>query len=418
MQQAFILRCISPGSVLSLVLKGQGYTGRPAFDLRKALVTFQFTISVALIAATVVMVQQIHYARNAKLGFNKDQVMVIDGAGNFSRSDREAMLGELAKINGVNRAAWATGVLGGLNSTTFMNLKGSQNCQLINFIGISYDYLDVLGIHIKEGRNFSAAFPSDTPSHGLAGQTSRLSGSVILNETAIRDLGIHEPAVGQLIQRGKDNDTIYYLKIIGVADDFHFASFKRAIKPFAFLLNNPWQDNFTVKVAPAGLDHTIAQIGREWKRFSPDRPFHYTFLDETFNKLYQSDKRFNQVVLYLTILAIGIGCMGLFGLTAFMIERRTREIGVRKVVGATATGIVILLSRDFIRLVLLAVLIATPIAWFVLNKWLGNFAYRISIQWWVFALAGGIAVFIALLTVSSQAIAAALANPVKSLRSE
>ena len=170
-----------------LVLKGQGYSGRPAFDLRKALVTFQFTISVALIAGTVVMVQQIHYAQNAKLGFNKDQVMVIDGAGNFSRSDREAMLGELAMINGVNRAARATGVLGGLNSTTFMNLKGSQNSQLINFIGISYDYLDVLGIHIKEGR-VSAAFPSDTPSNGLAGQTSRLSGSVILNETAIRSL--------------------------------------------------------------------------------------------------------------------------------------------------------------------------------------------------------------------------------------
>jgi putative ABC transport system permease protein len=401
-----------------LVLKGQRYTGRPAFDLRKALVTFQFTISVALIAGTVVMVQQIHYAQNAKLGFNKDQVMVIDGAGDFSHADREAMLGELAKTNGVDRAASATGVLGGLNSTTFMNLKGSQNSQLINFIGISYDYLDVLGIHIKEGRNFSAAFPSDTPSSGFAGQTSRLIGSVILNETAVRDLGIHEPAVGQLIQRGKDNDTIYYVRVIGVVDDFHFASFKRAIKPFAFLLNNNWQDNFTVKVAPAGLDHTIAQIGQEWKRFSPDRPFHYTFLDEAFSNLYQSDQRFNQVVLYLTILAIGIGCMGLFGLTAFMIERRTKEIGVRKVIGASATGIVVLLSRDFVRLVLLAVLIATPIAWFVLHKWLGNFAYRISIQWWVFVLAGGVAVFIALLTVSFQAIGAALANPVKSLRSE
>ena len=401
-----------------LVLKGQGYTGRPVFDLRKALVIFQFTISVALIAGTVVMVQQIHYVQNAKLGLNKDQVMIIDDAGNLSRSDRETMLGKLAKINGVSKAATANGVLGGLNWTTSLNLKGSTNGQLVNFLGISYDYLDVLGIHIKEGRNFSAAYPSDTPSNGVAGQTSRIAGSIILNETAVRDLGIHEPVVGQLVQSGKNNDTIYYRKIIGVTEDFHFASFKMAIKPFAFLLNNDWQDNFTVKVAPAGLDHTIAQIGTEWKRFSPDRPFHYSFLDEAFSKHYQSDQRFNEVVLYLTILAIGIGCMGLFGLTAFMIERRTKEIGVRKVVGASATGIVVLLSRDFIRLVLLAVLIATPIAWFALNKWLGNFAYRISIQWWVFALAGLAAVFIALATVSFQAIGAAVANPVKSLRSE
>jgi putative ABC transport system permease protein len=400
------------------VFKGQTYTGRPAFDLRKALVIFQFTISVALIAGTVVMVQQIHYALNARLGLNKDQVIVIDDAGSISRADREAMLGELMKINGVGKVASANGVVGGLNWTTSMNAKGSQNSQLINILGISYDYLDVLGIRIKEGRNFSAAFPTDTLSPGLAGQTSRLSGSIILNETAIRDLGIHEPAVGQLVQRGQDHDTVYYLKIVGVTEDFHFASFKSAIKPFAFLINIDWQDNFTVKVAPAGLDHTIAQIGGVWKRYSPDRPFHYSFLDETFSKHYQSDQRFNQVVLYLTILAIGIGCMGLFGLTAFMVERRTKEIGVRKVVGATATSIVVLLSRDFIRLVLLAVLIATPIAWFALNKWLGNFAYRISIQWWVFALAGGAALFIALLTISFQAIGAALANPIKSLRSE
>jgi putative ABC transport system permease protein len=400
------------------VLKGHGFAGRPAFDLRKALVVFQFTISVALIAGVVVMVQQIHYIQNAKLGLNKDQVMVIADAGSLSRSDREAMLGELAKTNGVNKAASADGVVGGQNWTMNLNLKGSQNSQLINYVDVSYDFLDVVGIHIKEGRNFSAAFPSDTTSQGLAGQISRVSGGIILNETAVRDLGIPKPAVGQLVQLGKDHDTIYYLKVVGVAQDFHFASFKSAIKPFAFLRSNRWQDNFTIKVAPVGVDHTIAEIGKEWNRFAPDRPFRYSFLDETFSKLYQSDQRFNQVVLYLTILAIGIGCMGLFGLTAFMIDRRTKEIGVRKVVGASATGIVFLLSRDFVRLVLLAVLIATPIAWFALDKWLGNFAYRISIQWWVFALAGLAAVFIALLTVSFQAIGAALANPVKSLRSE
>ncbi|HEV9035511.1 MAG TPA: FtsX-like permease family protein, partial [Puia sp.] len=195
-------------------------------------------------------------------------------------------------------------------------------------------------------------------------------------------------------------------------------SFKSEIKPFAFMLNNNRQDNFTIKVDAAGLNNTIAAIQKKWTSYAGERPFRYSFLDETFANLYKSDQRFNQVILYLTILAITIGCLGLFGLTAFTVERRTREIGIRKVVGASAGSIVVLLSKDFIRLVMLAILIAVPIAWYAMDKWLQNFAYRVHISWWIFLLAGALAVLIALVTISFQAVRAALTNPVRALRSE
>jgi putative ABC transport system permease protein len=184
------------------------------------------------------------------------------------------------------------------------------------------------------------------------------------------------------------------------------------------MLNNNRQDNFTIKVDAAGLNNTIAAIQKKWTSYAGERPFRYSFLDETFANLYKSDQRFNQVILYLTILAITIGCLGLFGLTAFTVERRTREIGIRKVVGASAGSIVVLLSKDFIRLVMLAILIAVPIAWYAMDKWLQNFAYRVHISWWIFLLAGALAVLIALVTISFQAVRAALTNPVRALRSE
>jgi putative ABC transport system permease protein len=401
------------------VLKGVKLTeAGSVFSLRKVLVVFQFTISISLIVGTGIVLQQIHYIQNARLGLNKDQVMIISDAGNLSRSRRESLLHEFVAMKGIDKAATCNGVVGGQNWTTNMKLKGSVNGQLVNFLDISYDYLDVLGITIKEGRNFSAEFSADTASDGAPGTKERLTGGVILNEKAVKDLGISEPAIGKLVSTGTDGDTTYYLKIVGVARDFHFASFKSEIKPFAFMLNNGWQDNFTIKVSAAGLLNTIADLQKKWTVYSPDRPFRYSFLDDTFSKLYKSDQRFNQVLLYLTILAIAIGCLGLFGLTAFMIERRTREIGIRKVVGASAGSIVVLLSGDFVKLVLLAILIASPIAWYAMDRWLQNFAYRVRIEWWIYILAGALAVLIALATIGAQAIKAALTNPVKSLRAD
>jgi putative ABC transport system permease protein len=299
-----------------------------------------------------------------------------------------------------------------------MRAKGSQNTQLVNFIGVSYDYLGTVGIPIGEGRGFSPAYPADTIIKSLVPSKERFLGSVVLNARAIRDLGVSEPAIGKYVTWGEENDTVYYVRIVGVTKDFHFASFRSEIKPFAFFINNDWQDNFTLKLSGAGIDKTVAAVGAVWGRYAAGRPFRYSFLDETFNKLYQSDQRFNTVIGYLTVLAILIGCMGLFGLTAFMIERRAKEIGIRKVVGASVPGIVFLLSKDFVRLVLLSILIATPLAWYAMDSWLGNFAYRVGIDWWIFAIAGAIAVGIALATVSLQTVKAALTNPVRALRRE
>lgn len=400
------------------VLKGLKVSEKGVFNLRKSLVVLQFTISITLIVGTAIVMQQLRYIQNKKLGLNKDQVMIISDARNLSKSDRAALQNELLKINGIKKVATANGIVGGQNWTTEMKSRGSQNGQLVNFIGVGYDYLDVLGISIKEGRSFSSAFPADTLSDGQPGTTDRLVGGVVLNEKAIKDLGVPEPAVGRYVSWGSDNDTTYYLKIVGVARDFHFASFKSEIKPFAFVINTNWQDNFTLKVEAKDLNRTIAQIEKKWSAFSPGRPFRYSFLDETFSKLYQSEKQFNKVVLYITILAIIIACMGLFGLTAFMIERRTKEIGIRKVIGASATSIVTLLSKDFIKLVAVSILIASPVAWYAMNNWLQHFVYRTQISWWIFIVAGATAILIALITISFQAIKAAFANPVKSLRTE
>jgi putative ABC transport system permease protein len=344
--------------------------------------------------------------------------MIISNAGNLSRSNREALMLDLLKVPGVKRTATANGVVGGQNWTTELKSKGSENGQLVNFLGVSYDYLNVVGIELKEGRNFSPAFPTDTTSVRMPALKERITGSLILNERAIRDLGIPEPAIGRLVNSGTDHDTTLYMTIVGVTKDFHFASFKSEIKPFAFLINNDWQDNFTLKVGASDLKNTISQVEKRWNVFAPGRPFQYSFLDETFAGLYQSEKRFNQVFLSVTALIIIIACMGLFGLTTFMVEKRTREIGIRKVIGASVTNIITLLSWDFVKLVLISIIIATPIAWFTMNQWLQSFAYRIHISWWIFLVAGLLAIMISLITVGFQAVKAAVANPVKSLKTE
>jgi len=400
------------------VLKARSLPERSVFSLRKVLVVFQFTITIALIVGTAIVLQQLSYIRNARLGLDKEQVMILSDAGSLSPSDREAMKNSLLNISGVQRVATANGIVGGMNWTRTMRAKGSRNGQLVNFLDVSYDYLNVLGIKIKEGRGFSPAFPADTIANNRDPQKERFIGSVILNEKAVKDMGVPQPVIGQYVTYEEDNDTVNYVRVVGVAKDFHFASFRSEIKPFAFFIGGGWQTNFTLKVSPNNLDKTIATVQRVWANYSGGRPFRYSFLDENFNKLYQSDQRFNTVILYLTALAITIGCMGLFGLTAFMIQRRAKEISIRKVVGATVPGIVFLLSKDFLRLVALSILIATPLAWFAMDQWLRNFAYRISIEWYIFVLAGAIALFIALATVSLQTIKAALTNPSNNLRSE
>jgi putative ABC transport system permease protein len=309
--------------------------------------------------------------------------------------------------------------VGGLNWTNTLRYKGAQNSQLVNFLSVGNNFLNVMGIQLKEGRNFSEKFPGDTLNNGIpGGPLEQNIGSAILIETAVKELGIPSPAVGKQLFWSSDADTMYYITVVGISKDFHFTSLRNEIKPFAFFLSNRRVDNFTIKLSTDNLKGTIANLENTWKKFSPDRPFEYNFLDQTYAGLYQSESRFQKVFISLVILGIVIACLGLLGLSTFAAQQRIKEIGIRKVLGASVPNVVGLLSMDFLKLVLTALILAVPIAWYFMNNWLEDFAYRIHIQWWIFILAAIIAMVIAFFTISFQAIKAAIANPVKSLRTE
>lgn len=400
-----------------IVLKGLKLSEKATLGLRRILVVAQFTISIVLIIGALIISQQMHFIQSAKLGLNTDQVLIAKNT--FNAQDRSAFLNEISQLPDVKKATTADGVVGGQNWTNGMRLKGSQNSQLINFLSVGYDFVDAMGMQLKEGRSFSGKFPADTMNNGIrGGALDQNIGSVLINETAVKDLGIPEPAVGRQLLWGSDNDTMYYVTVVGVLKDFHFTSLKNQIKPFAFINNPRRQWYFTIKLSTDNMKATLTQLENVWKKFSDDRPFEFTFLDETYAKLYQSEARFQKIFISLVVLGIIIACLGLLGLSTFAAQRRVKEIGIRKVLGASAGSLVGLLSKDFLQLVVIALIIAVPIAWFAMTKWLQDFAYRISIQWWVFIAAAVIALVIAFITVSSQAIKAAIANPVKSLRTE
>jgi len=411
---AFYLSSFKP----IVVLKGNKINEQGVFNLRKALVVIQFTISIILISGACIIYQQVNYIQDAKLGLNKNQVLILKDYGALSRATADACKNALMQIPGVKDAAISDGVVGGQNWTTSLSVKGSKNTQLINFISVGYDYLDVTGIQLKEGRGFSADFPADTVNFTSNGQLEEDLGGIILNEKAVKDLGVPSPSIGQRILWSTDGDTSYYMKLVGVTKDFHFASFKSEIKPFAFIVNPRRIANLTIKLSTQNLSSTLTQIENAWKTFAPDRPIQYSFLDETFAQLYKSEANFQKVFIVLVILSIVIACLGLFGLSTFAAEQRTKEIGIRKVLGASVTGIATMLSKDFLKLVIISIFIATPLAYLFMHKWLQDYAYRIEISGWIFLITGILAVLIALITMSFQAIKAAVANPVKSLSME
>lgn len=388
-----------------LVLKSFKNAGRNSFTLRRLLVVVQFVISIVLIIGTVIVSRQLRYMQTTDLGFNKDHVLIINNS--YGLPGRGSVLeDELKKIPGVIKTAGSDGMIGGQNWTNSLRVKGSENEQLVNFLSVGYDFLDVLGVELKEGRNFSPEFPNDT------------ADGIILNEKAVQDLGVPSPVVGQQIVWAEEEDTTYYATVVGVAKDFHFTSLRSEIKPFAFVVTPQRFGSLAVKINTTNLEATLKQIEKTWDQHVPERMFDYYLLDDSIEALYRSDQNFRTVFSCFTILAIIIACLGLFGLVAFAAEQRTKEIGIRKVLGATITDIMNLLSKDFLLLVLIASVISFPIAWWAMNKWLQGFTYRIDMQWWIFIVAAIAALLIAWLTVSFQAIKAAIVNPVKSLRAE
>ena len=401
---AFFLSSFQPISVL----KGKINSGFKKSNLRSSLVVIQFTTSIILIIGTIIIYNQLNYIQTTKLGFNKDQVLVINNPG-VPRENREAFKNEIAKLSGVKSASFA-GYLPVSNSSrndnTFsteavMTEKNGFNMQDWN---IDYNYIPTLGMEIIKGRNFSPEFGSD-------------SSAMIINESTAKVLGSDDP-IGKKLYTipGPGQPTISYT-IVGVVKNFNYESLRKNVGPLCFQLGNGrWATAY--RVATTDIAGLLKNIESKYKEMAPGMPFSYQFLDDSFDNMYREEQRVGKVALTFSLLAVLIACLGLFGLATYMAEQRTKEIGVRKVLGASVRDIVSMLSKDFLKLVFISFVIAVPVAWWGMNKWLQDFAYRISIGWWIFIAAGVIAMLIALFTVSFQAIKAALANPVKSIRTE
>lgn len=401
------------------VLKGWRMNERGALNLRKALVVIQFTISIALIISVLIIARQMDFIQSARLGFDKEHVVVIDNARNLSRAEQSVFLNSLKQLSGVSKAATSNSVLGRGFSTTRLRARDSEQVQQLNFASVGYDYLDVVGIEIKEGRGFSKAFPADSLNNGISGGPLNQSlGGIVINERAVKEFGLGSPAAGKQLVWDTDGDTTYYVDVIGIAKDFHFTSLRNEIKPFGFLVIPRAVGNFTVKLEGGDVRGTLAQIEALWKRTFPGEPYEYTFLDETFAQMYTAEARFQKVFISLVILGIIIACLGLFALATFSAKQRVKEIGIRKVLGASVAHVVALLSMDFLRLVVVALILAIPISAWAMRIWLQGFAYRVGLAWWVFLLAAVVALVIAFVTISAQAIRAAMADPAKSLRAE
>jgi putative ABC transport system permease protein len=390
-----------------------------ALMLRKALVVIQFTISSVLIIGSLIIYQQMEFMQNAKLGMDKDQVVVLRNAGSMSLSDRNAYLNKIKQLPGVKKAASAGFSMGEGFSTNRLSVKGSDKEIQLNFGNVGFDYMDVMGFELKEGHGFSSNYPADTIKAEIPnGPLEQELGGIVLNETAIKEFGLGSTAVGKRLLWGKVVDTSYYVTVIGVTNDFHFTSLRNDIKPFGFISRPRFASNITAKLSSDNIKATIGQLEKEWKNFRAGRDFDYVFLDDTFSKLYASEARFQKLFISLVILSILIACLGLLGLAIFSAQQRVKEIGVRKVLGASIPQVVALLSKDFLKLAIFSLILATPVAWYLMNLWLSDFAYRISIGLDVFVIAGLSILLITLLTISFQAIKAAIANPVKSLRTE
>ncbi len=403
---AFFLSSFKPIAVL----KGKLNAGVKKSMLRNVLVVFQFTTTIFLIVGTIVVYSQLNYIQTKKLGFNKDKVLIIHGTGAL-RKDSEAFKNEVSKLSGVTASAFA-GYLPVSNSSrndnsyskeAVMDAKNGLNMQ--TWV-IDYDYINVMDMEMASGRNFSKDFGAD-------------SSAIIINETTAKTLGFDNPIGKKIYTMFQDqfSNRLVSYDIIGVVKNFHFESMKENIRPLCFRLGKPsWETAF--KVNTGNIQNLLTNIESKWKAMAPGMPFNYEFLDDSFDKMYRVEQRTGKLGLSLAIIAILIACLGLFGLATYMAEQRIKEIGVRKVLGASVANLVTMLSKDFMILVLISTILAIPLAWWAMYKWLEDFAYRITISWWIFALAGVIAMLIALLTVSYQAIKAAVANPVNSLRTE
>ena len=400
---AFFMSSFQPVKVLKGLQRAR-FSGKSL--LRDGLVVFQFSISLILIIATLVIYIQLRYMQNRNLGYNKEQVLVINNTRTL-KQDQDAfkqVLLQKRSIIGVTNAygAPADSKMDGTQVYPMESKDNENHADIhINIYNVDYDYIPVLQMEIVSGRNFSKDFPTDS-----------IDGTII-NQAAAQDLGWNEQnAIGRKILRSGQKT----LNVIGVVKDFQYSSAKQSIAPLMMLLKKG--NSCLVRINTSDVKSVVSDLQDTWHSFKTGVPFEYTFLDDNFNNLYKSEEKTGKIFSVFSVIAILIASMGLLGLISYITVTRTREIGVRKVLGASVTGIVLMLARNFTALVLLSALIAVPVSWWAMNKWLESFAYRINMSWWIFLAAGISTILIALFTISFQSIKAAIANPVKSLRTE
>ena len=393
---AFFLSSLKP----VLVLKGVLRFGTGTQFFRRGLVVFQFVMSMLLITGTLIVYRQLHYIQTKDIGYDRKDLVSIPGRGMAKKYD--AFKNELLQLGGIEAVTHAAlNPLNNGNTTEAVSWPGKDPNDMISFnqTAVWYDFAKVLKVRIVQGRDFSPGFAD--------------SNNYLINQMAANRMGYKDP-VGQPLTFWRKPG-----KIIGVIEDFHFNSLHQPITPMIIRLEPTYSfDNILIRTKPGKTKEAIAGIEKLYTRMNPDQPFAYSFVDEGYQRQYKSEAIVSTLATIFTLLAIIIACLGLFGLAAFTAEQRTKEIGVRKVLGASVANIVGLLSKDFLKLVLIAIVIASPVAWWVMHQWLQGYAYRVTISWWIFVLAGVLAVLIALVTVSFQSIKAALMSPAKSLKTE
>ena len=390
------------------VLKGSGGGSMGGSKIRNSLVVLQFAISVFLIVSTLVVYQQLQFIQNKDLGFSKDQVLIVNDVysiGGQMKSFKQQVQ-QLGSVQSTTLSSYYPTPSSRSDSSFFE--EGSTNQEdavIMQTWGVDHDYISTIGLKIIAGRDFDRQFSTD-------------STAIIINETALAIIGKSaNDVLGMRLSSDLGKEKPEMNTVIGVVKNFHFSSLKDDIGALSLSIGS-FAGSMAVKLNAGDFNNSIAQIKGVWNKVAPGQPFDYYFMDDSFNNTYQAEQRLGKIFIIFTILSILIACLGLFGLAAFNAEKRIKEIGIRKVLGASVGQISYRLSKDFLKLVGIAILVSLPIGWFVMNKWLEDFSYRIEIPWWVFALAAFLAVAISILTVSYQSIKAALANPIKSLRTE
>lgn len=401
---AFFLSSFAPIKVL----KGKLAAGFKTGWMRNSLVVFQFGISIFLIMGTVVIYNQLNYIRNKKTGFNRNQVLVVNDTyvlGKNARTFRDEVIRAGAAKNVTITGYLPTGSYRNTDVVFKEAAASPASSVSLQIWNIDENYVPTLGMEMAAGRNFSKDLATD-------------SSALMVNEAGAKLLGYTNP-VGQTIYmpEGVHGTISKPYTIVGVVKDFNFNSMREQVGPLMMQFREQ-RGSMAVSLPAGGHEASLQTIKKIWNSFAPQQPIRYSFMDEDFNRIYEAEQRTGKISLAFSILAVVIACLGLFGLAAYAAEQRTKEIGIRKVLGASVTGIVQMLSKDFLKLVAIAVLIAFPFAWWAMNNWLQHFAYRSAISWWIFAGTAGITLLIAILTVSFQAIRAAIANPVESLHNE